>query len=70
MVLGKPLGLLLSTLLRQAGHLIAVFAHIPTAEFQEDLLLIDRHHRRLLLLDDLQRNLLLHPHQLLLGPKR
>jgi hypothetical protein len=70
MVLGKPLGLLLGPLLCQIGHFITISAHISAKTLQEDLLLVDRHHCRLLLLDDLQCDLLLHPHQLLLDSKR
>jgi hypothetical protein len=70
MVLGKPLGLLLRPLLRQAGHPIAILEDIPAKTLPQGLLLVDWHNRRLLLLDNLQCNLLLHPGQLLLGPKR
>jgi hypothetical protein len=70
MVLGKPLGLLLRPLLRQAGHLITILEDIPTKALPQGLLLVDWHNRRLLLLDNLQCNLLLHAHQLLLDPER
>jgi hypothetical protein len=70
MVLGEPLGLLLRPLLRQAGHLIAILEDIPAKALPQGLLLFDWHNRRLLLLDNLQCNLLLHPDQLLLGPER
>jgi hypothetical protein len=70
MVLGKPLGLLLRPLVCQAGHLAAIPSNLPTTELPQDLLLVDRHRLCLLLLDNLQRDLLLHPSQLLLESKR
>jgi len=70
MVLGKPLGLLLRPLLRQTGHLITIFEDLPAAWISQNLLLVNCFHRRLLLLDDYQCNLLLLPHQLFLDPKR
>jgi len=70
MVLGQPLGLLLGPLLRQTGHLAPIPQDIPTKALPQDLLLVDRFHCRLLVLDDHQCNLLLLPRQLLLDPKR
>lgn len=66
MVLGQLMDVLLCSLLCEAGDLVAIPSHLPTGDFPEGELRIDRIHHCILVLDYLQCHLQLYARQLLL----
>ena len=66
MVLGQSMDILLCSVLREAGHPVAIPSHLPTREVPEGQLRIDRIHHCILVLDHLQCYLQLYARQLLL----
>jgi hypothetical protein len=66
MVLGESVDLLRCSILREAGHIVAIPPDLSTDDVPKSELRVNRIHHGILLLDHIQCYFQLHSHQLLL----